>query len=246
MYNQGDTSLEISLPGSSDSGAKYIDGSEYYMENGNISTSFYVVKLEGPVTVIDVFEYGKKCLFENLKSGKYKIIVENYDTNPYESQQGGARIYGYGEKDISLLPGKNNKTIDIYSLTMDNISDIKGAKAQIRIYSPNGELPEYEVFSYFDPNWLYLDDSTIVYKGGYTEGCPWSSDFLYGFQREYNIYQNGKLVYSSEQMGDLTSENPFRFNVREGGYTMDFVFTEYDNPNTKIKFNAPVTFALET
>lgn len=245
MYNQGDTSLEISLPGSSDSGAKYIDGSEYYMGNGGISDSVYVVKLEGPVTVIDVIDYGEKCLFENLKSGKYKIIVENYDRNPYESQQVGAQIYGYGEKDISLLPGKNNKTIDIYSLTMDNISDIKGAKVQIRIFSPNGELPEYEVFSYFDPNWLDLEDSTIVYKGGYTEDCSGSLNFWDGFEREFNIYKNGKLVYSYEQMGDFTSENTFPFYVREGGYTMDFIFTKYDNPNAKIKFNAPVTFALE-
>lgn len=229
IYNQGDASLEICLPGSPDSDARFID-IEPGMFNQNLSYCVYQIVLDGPIHLEKLANYGESCVFENLVCGRYKLSVYTWTEDPYSGSQWN-QLYCYGEKDIAVFSGKNTRAMDIYALNINNIEEITGASITMQILGDfdddyNPILPNtYALQSDYEP---YLGDpycggARVWYKGGYSEN--YDDMISLGIQKNWVIYKNGKQVCKKSDFNDDNGEQKeFILYPKEGGYEIIFTY----------------------
>lgn len=246
IYNQGDASLEICLPGSPDSDARFIDMPDPGMFNQYLLSSVFEIIIDGPIYLEKIVNYGESCSFNNLKCGRYKVSIYNWSSNP-NAPQAMATLYCYGERDIAVTGGKNTKSIDIYALTINNIKEITGGRTTLMFMYGGDDIPdEISLFSKYEVNFtsFTLDNCKVCYKGGYTENYSAFQSFynLINLTSSWAIYKNGNVVCQSTDFGseDEIPEKNFDFYPHQDGY--EIIYT-YDINGKIIQLKSSLDFA---
>lgn len=245
IYNQGDASLEICLPGSPDSDARFIN-IEPGMFNQNLSYCVYQIVLDGPIHLEKLANYGESCVFENLVCGRYKLSVYTWTEDPYSGSQWN-QLYCYGEKDIAVFSGKNTRAMDVYALSINNIEEITGGRTTLMFMYGGDDIPdEISLFSKYEVNFtsFTLDNCKVCYKGGYTENYSAFQSFynLINLTSSWAIYKNGNVVCQSTDFGseDEIPEKNFDFYPHQDGY--EIIYT-YDINGKIIQLKSSLDFA---
>ncbi|GEM_PF-2167371 len=266
IYNQGEASLEICLPGSPDSDARFIgnhDPDEF--ADDLLPGSVYEIILDGPMHLEKLTGYGESCVFENLVCGRYKLSVYNWSGDPY-APQATVSLYCYGEKDIAVTGGENIKSIDIYSLTPRNVKEITGCTATLfygysqiidssRIAFDSSMTPvdpyNFQNISNGYGIVLNLDNdgtsAEYVYRGGYKEQT--GNDLEQHFKvSSWIIYKNGQKVCDSNDFdGGINNPNYFTFYINDTDYEIVYILKDYDaaeynEGSNTITVRAPLRF----
>lgn len=243
IYNQGEASLEICLPGSPDYDARFIDIPDTGAFGQYLMGAFFQIILDGPVHAEQIIEYGNPCVFDNLKSGRYKLSIYTWSQDPVSGSQWN-QLYCYGEKDIAVFSGKNTRAMDVYALSINNIEEITGAHTTVQfMYDGSYEVPEYLSVQTNDISIISfsLNGCTTSYRGGYRENY----DNLIGLPSSYTgydnwvIYKDGKVVCRSTDQGKT-----YDFYPHEPGYEMVYTYDTHNIQEKKIKLRSAINFIV--